>query len=268
MSSSFALDDSALRAALALAAAAADGSMLSGPLGGARVSFGAFPGLGDQQAFERSLELASQAGSGAAGRAAAQAVVERFVRPIPPAAPVKARRLRSMLSCPGFGPNLRFEVMPDAFPEGSGLPQPTLRPLEFAIDQFLASSASPAWAQTVLALADHPSFAGALDRRLSFSVVKALSPDSGGGDIIERSLQAAFAPNFLMREAGNLPGSLTESIANLVLALEERMGEKATREMQAERDAMRYLGSFSDSPEGAAESRREAARDIRPARPS
>ena len=257
MTSSSALDESALRAALALAAS----------VGAAPAGFGrglAMFGLGDEEAFEQALALAAQAGSGQAGRAAVGELLDRFVRRISPASPIKARRFLQLLDCPGFGPNLRLAIMPEALPEGSGLAQPTVRPLEFAIDQFLASRASPAWAQAILALADHPAFDGALDRRLAFSVVQATTPNIGGGDIIQRSLVPAFAANFLMREAGNLPSEASAPIARLVGAIERRMGERAKREMMAERDALRYLGSFFDSPQGEAESRAEAARDIRP----
>lgn len=151
--------------------------------------------------FQAALAAASAEPQPHLARALVDGVVSQFVCTLPPAHPIKARRLVALLACPLFSANTEIPSQATRDLGTSGLPLHSQRPMPFAICQFLASNGSPHWRDAIIQLADSPQFSTVFGNPLLFMKVEMVGGTPKDPIIHHRSVPA-FAHNFLRQEAG------------------------------------------------------------------
>jgi hypothetical protein len=172
-------------------------------------------------------------------------IIERFVTGISPSDPRKSMRFDALVACRHFDANHPILASAVEHIPHSGVPQPSQRPVEFAICQFLASGADGAWARTVARMAVNPRFDGSLQRPLLFTKALVIEGADGCEPIIHHQQTTAFATSFLLQEAENFDGAQRASVLGLARSLSLRMEPQAKTLAAQEQFLLRAFGELT-----------------------
>lgn len=196
--------------------------------------------------FMAALEALANTPAGPAADRAALELLDQFILGRPAGDPGKATRFSALCQSPRLNPNLAIPLF-DHDPL-SGLAPPTERPFEFAISQFLASAASPAWAQCVENVARSARLSPALNRPLMFfklGVESADEMDDNPDPSFHFIFFPSYASGYLRFEASGHAPHVAAACVRLAASLERLMSPSARSAAAMESFTVASLGSMA-----------------------